>query len=363
MSEKNRYSTRRNRLRQAMIAQGLTALLVTQAANRFYLSGFELHDPQPGESAGCLFITAQGQDWLLTDARYLIGARRLWPGEHIFIYGQSGASIKDFLLSQKLSGPLGVEAKAMSLDLFNRLSQARDGAPELQLTPTSGLVEKLRLIKDAGEVKALRAACALNQAMFRELPAWLDQPMTEKALAWKIEKFFRENGAEELAFASIVAYGPNAALPHAIPGQDQVQPEGPVLVDVGCRVQDYCSDQTRTLWSGKKPTSEFTSTLARVREAQDQALAFIKPGQAIAEAYNTAKAAFARHGVEAHFTHSLGHGIGLETHEAPSLSPRSQDMFLPGMVVTVEPGLYYPQWGGVRWEYMVLVTDQGIEVL
>ena len=238
------YAARRERLRRAMRARGLDALLVSQAANRFYLSGFELHDPQCNESAG-----------------------RLEPGR------------------------------------------------------------------------------------------------TEKELSWAIERFFRENGAEELAFANIVAGGRNAALPHAIPGEDAVTENCLVLIDVGCRVDAYCSDQTRTFWAGDAPAPEFRRTLALVREAQEAALKKMRPGLSLREVYALARAVFEKAGVAEAFTHGLGHGVGLETHEAPSLSPRAEGVLEPGMVVTVEPGLYYSAWGGVRWEYTVLVEEGGVRIL
>jgi Xaa-Pro aminopeptidase len=355
-----RLRARRTRLRQKIQDAGLAGLLVSHAANRYYLSGFELHDPQCNESSGLLLVTATGEDYLLTDPRYKDAALRLWPEENLFIYtGGAREAIREFLQNTVDTGaaPLGFESKAMCMDDYTFHAQV------LRLEPTDGLVEDMRLIKDPVEIEAMRRSCGLNHAVFSKVPELLVPGTTESEIAWELEKLFREHGASELAFDAIVAVGPNGALPHAIPGQDRVLENCPVLVDMGARLDGYCSDQTRTFWVGDTPTAEFQRTLEQVQEAQALAIEIIKPGVPMIEAYETARNYFKEQGVAEHFTHGLGHGVGLETHEAPSLSTRSKGEFQPGMVVTVEPGLYYPEWGGVRWEYMVLVTDDGCEVL
>jgi Xaa-Pro aminopeptidase len=187
--------------------------------------------------------------------------------------------------------------------------------------------------------------------------------MTERDVAWLLERLFREGGAEGLSFAPIVGFGPNGALPHATPGEARLQPETPVLIDMGGRLDGYCSDQTRTWWIGQKPSDAFRRTLDLVRGAQRLAIDRVGPGVSTDELHDTAREHFARHGVADRFTHSLGHGIGLETHEAPGVGPIRPTVLRPGMVITVEPGLYYPEWGGVRWEHMVVVTEDGHEVL
>lgn len=358
-----RYAARRDSLRRLMTERGLDALLVSHAANRFYLSGFELHDAQCNESAGCLVITADGRDWLATDSRYTDAAARLWDTERIFRYGGDSAADLARLL-RRCGAHVGFEAKGVS-HAFARELAARAGRFPV-LVAADGLVERLRRLKEPDEIAAMERSFALNHRLLRHVEEGLARGdwrgREERELAWEIERFFRENGAEGLAFASIVAAGPNGALPHAIPGTTRIPEEGPVLVDVGCRVDSYCSDQTRTFWAGDTPGKEFFRALALVKEAQAAAIAVMKPGVALADVYAAARAVFVRAGVEEHFTHGLGHGVGLETHEAPSLSPRATGVLEPGMTVTVEPGLYYPQWGGVRWEHTVLVTDDGVRL-
>lgn len=353
------YADRRDRLREKMRKAGLAALLVTLDANRFYLSGFELHDVQVDESAGCLLIRDNGADCLFTDARYTEAAKALWDENHIEIYPNlSGAPayIHDYCAAE-VSGIIGFEAKNTSVVFYNEFS---DG---LKLQPADGLVESLRVIKDNAEIELLSASVRLNQRLMEWIPGQLKAGQTEIEIAWSIERFFREHGASELAFSPIVAVGPNGALPHAIPGEDKLIDNCPILIDVGARLKDYNSDQTRTYWFGDSPAPEFSATLEQVQTAQRKAIEGIRPGAAAADIYALAAGFFEAQGVLKFFTHGLGHGVGLQTHEAPSLGPRSKVILQPGMVVTVEPGLYYPEWGGVRWEYMILVTEDGHRIL
>lgn len=354
---KDIHAQRRDALRSVLTRLGLPALLVTHPANRYYLSGFELHDPQCNESAGMLVISASGQDWLLTDPRYALAAGRLWPSERLFIYtSPKNKQIRDFLAGLHYM-PLGFEAQAMSFSLHAQLHESVD------LAPTKDLVESLRMIKDEQEIALLQASCALNHHIFDQVPGLLQPGRSERQIAWDVEKLFREHGAEEMAFPTIVGVSANAAQPHAVPGQDVVHADSLVLVDTGARLNAYCSDQTRTFWVGERSPAEFEKTMTLVREAQDQAIAALGPGMTASTAYNVVRQFFQDNFVHEYFTHGLGHGVGLETHEAPSLNPRDQTILAPGMAVTVEPGLYYPEWGGIRWEYMVVITADGCRVL
>jgi Xaa-Pro aminopeptidase len=348
------YERRREKLRALLRARGLDALLVSHAANRFYLSGFELHDGQCNESSGRLLISSQGRDWLCTDARFFDAARRLWNGERIFLYKGEGFAQIGSLIKGHIRGVTGFEAKAVCCHGARRLG--------LRLLAADGLVERMRMIKEPGEIAALERSCALNHRLMEHAPSLLSPGCSEAELAWKIECFFRENGAAELAFPTIAAKGPNAALPHYEPSAlALLDAECPVLIDCGARLDRYCSDQTRTFWLGETPSPEFTSALELARGAQEAAIRGIRPGMSGAAIY--ALAFLERHGVEKAFTHGLGHGIGLETHEGPSLNPRNPEPVPPGAVFTVEPGLYYPAWGGVRWEHMLVMEEDCARVL
>jgi Xaa-Pro aminopeptidase len=351
------HASRREKLRAAMREAGHRALLVSHAANRFYLSGFELSDSQCNESSGMLLITTDGKEKLLTDPRYLDAARRLWPEEDIFIYtGQRAQQIRDFVAGVH-PGQIAFESQAMSVDNWEALRET------LPLTPTKGLVEGLRRFKEPAEIELLERSCQVNEKVMRAVPDVLVPGRSEGEVAWRLEQLFRDFGATEMAFSPIVAVDKNAALPHAEPGRDQIAEECMVLVDMGGRYGDYNSDQTRTFWVGARPPDHFRRALELTQMAQAKAIDIIRPGLPIKDAYRAARAYFEEHGVAAAFTHALGHGIGLETHEFPSLSPLAEGALMPGMVVTVEPGLYYPEWGGIRWEYMVAVTEDGCRIL
>ncbi|SBW01430.1 Peptidase, M24 family [uncultured delta proteobacterium] len=355
--DKARYAKRREKLRVLMRAKGLDALLLTLDANRFYVSGFELQDHQVNESSGCVLVTANGTDWLCTDPRYDDAAKRLWDPSHIFIYGGDAAKSVNALVRDKVSGVVGFEESAMTVQFYKSFSEG------LTLQPADGLVEQLRMIKEPEEIARMQASAALNHKLMEWLPGTLCVGKTEEEIAWSVEQYFRQNGAESLAFPCITAVGANAALPHAVPGKTAVTENSCVLVDVGCRLDDYCSDQTRTFWVGDKPTGVFMETITLVRTAQERAIEAIRPGVAASAVYAVAREFLEAAGVARNFTHGLGHGVGLQTHEGPSLNPRNETILQPGMVVTVEPGLYYPEWGGVRWEYMVLVTEEGRRIL
>ena len=219
------FASRREKLRRAMRQRGLDALMISQAANRFYLSGFELHDPQFNESAGRLVITADGRDWLATDARYLDAAARIWDRERICIYG-GGAALDLYGLLRRCGSRIGLEYQGISMAFARSLAAA---GPGLHFQAADGMVERLRRIKEPCEIAALEKSFALNHKLMKWVETQLVPGRTEAEVSWLIERFFRENGASELAFANIVAVGKNAALPHAIPGEDVITDNCPEI--------------------------------------------------------------------------------------------------------------------------------------
>lgn len=350
------FEKRRENLRRLMHKAKLEALLVTLDANRFYLSGFELQDAQTDESSGCLIVTASGKDWLCTDSRYYDAASRLWDKKHIFIYKGNAAEQINGLIRKNITGPVGFDPLHISVDFHDRL------ADSVTLVKCGGLVEQLRVIKEKKEIALIEQACLLNHKLMEWVPGVLSPGRTEAQVAWDIEQYFRNHGAEGLAFSSIVAVGPNAALPHAVPGSTKIEENCSVLVDVGCRMNDYCSDQTRTFSVGK-PDPRFSELLKHVKEAQARAIKAIAPGVPAADVYAVARSYLDEKNLGKYFTHGLGHGVGLQTHEAPRLNPATKEILQPGMVVTVEPGVYFAGELGIRWEHMVLVTDDGHKIL
>lgn len=355
--DKEHFSARREKARRLMHKAGLEALLISLDANRFYLSGFELHDTQVNESSGCLILTKDGKDWLCTDPRFFDLAKRLWDEDRIFIYRANGMSQVNTLLRERFSGTVGFEAQSLSVAAFETVGAG------VSMQKADGLVESLRMIKEKAEIERIQASCDLNHKLMAWAPGVLVPGRTEAQVSWDIEQFFRNHGAEELSFPSIVGVGGNAALPHAEPGDTPITENCGVLVDVGCRLGRYCSDQTRSFWVGNAPDSVFSADLEYIREAQERAIRQIRPGVNVSELYKTARSYLESKGVAELFTHGLGHGVGLQTHEAPSLGVTGNAELQPGMIITVEPGLYRPGKCGVRWEYMVLVTEDGACVL
>jgi Xaa-Pro aminopeptidase len=350
------FENRRERLRPLLREAGLDALLVTLDADRFYLSGFELHDAQINESSGCLLITADGRDRLCTDQRFADAAARLWDEDAVVVYKGRGLDEINSLL-KSVPGEIGFHPAVLSVEAFERIS---DG---VRMRKAGDPVAALRVVKDDDEIRRLENACRLNEEFMRKLPVTARPGMTEAGLAWEMERFWRDRGAEELAFPSIVAVDGNAALPHAVPGPAELSDSCCLLVDAGCRLDGYCSDQTRTMWIGDKPDPRFVADSALVREAQERAVRGIRPGVPAREVYRIAASFLDAGGVGALFTHGLGHGIGLQTHEAPLLNASSKSILRAGMVLTVEPGLYRRGSYGIRREHMVLVTEDGARVL
>ena len=345
------------KIQDFLAQEKIDGLLVLNPSNRYYLSKFELKDVQYNESAGFLIVTLDDV-YLFTDSRYFEEARRYFEQDKIFIYAKDKFNyIRDRLKNKLKISTLGFEYYYFPYEFYDHLSGSFD------LVPTKYLIEKIRQIKDERELDKIITSNKLVSEVFDLLPSYFQEGQTEQELAWFIEKFFREKGALELAFPSIVAFGQNAAKPHALPSARKLKKNEVILIDIGCRFQDYCSDQTRTFWFGDKPSTDFTFNFNLVVKAQEKAINFIQPGREIREAYFLVKDFFKSYGVDQYFTHALGHGIGLDTHELPSITPKNENKFEPGMVITIEPGLYYPEWGGIRQEYMVLVTEKGARII
>ncbi len=354
------FEERRERLRPLMRRKGLDALLVSLPANRFYLSGFELHDCQCNESSGYLIVMANGNDWLCTDPRYEEAAAQLWDRERLCIYKRNASDDINSLLKKLCgaTGCVGLEIEHLAYAAVHRMDKG------FALNAADGLVEKLRVIKDEEEIRLIAASVDLNHRMLEWLPSVLQPGQDEAGVSWAIETYYREHGASELSFPSIVAVNEHAALPHYAPERPAKIVDGClVLVDEGCRLNCYCSDQTRTYWIGETPPKRFAEVLEIVQEAQRRAIAALHPGVLGREVEKVALDCFTSYGMERFSMHSLGHGVGLETHEAPRISPHAMGRLRPGMIVTIEPGLYFPEWGGVRWEHMAVITEDGCRVL
>jgi Xaa-Pro aminopeptidase len=353
---------RLTRLRTRLQDQAFDTLMVVRGENRRYLSGFTGEDGQCDESAGALFITSERQ-LLATDSRYMTQAEMEAPEFEVFIYEEGLALSLPEILKMIGCEHLGFESPRLPYGLFQRMEeQLQKDASSISLVPTEGLVEDLRMIKEPREIEAIRRSLELSEKVFETLMDSLRGGVSEKELAWTMERALREAGADSVAFPPIVASGPNAALPHAIPTGRSIAEGEPILLDWGARLEGYCSDISRTVVLGS-PDDTFTKVYQVVKDAQSMAIEAIKPGVSSQVVDGIARDHIGDKGFKEYFGHALGHGVGLATHEKPRLSPVRPMNLEAGMVTTVEPGIYIPGWGGVRLENMVVVEEDGAVVL
>lgn len=352
---------RLNRIKKTLQRRKLDALLVTQPENRFYLSGFKAGDMNIGESSGALLILRRGQAILLTDFRYQLEAAAEAPGFAVMIYKRGLLALLKGVLRDRAVKRLAFESHYFLHQTAVKLTQMT-GKIGVEAVPTSGLIERLRLCKGPAEIARIRAAVLLNEQVFQEVFQELKPGMTERQAATRIENLMREKGAQGPSFATIIAGGPNGAKPHAVPGERPLKKGEPIVIDMGLVLDGYCSDMTRTVVLGEAD-AETRKIFRLVRQAQKAGITAIRAGVTGAEVDLAARRVIAEAGYGSRFGHGLGHGVGLAVHEGPSLSRRYKKKLRAGMVVTVEPGIYLPEWGGVRLENMVVVTDTGCEVL
>ncbi|MGC8880037.1 MAG: M24 family metallopeptidase [Anaerolineae bacterium] len=349
------FANRLRDLRQLMHAHGLAALLISEPHNRRYLSGFT-------GSAGVLLITHERQG-IATDFRYYTQVRQQCPDWELFQVGRDfEGQLASLLRELGVQGStVGYEAAHVSVETWRRWSAAVGSTATL--VETVGLVEQLRQVKDEDELAAMRRAIAIAEQAWSQLLEVLRPGMCEREVAWQLESSMRTLGAEAVAFPLIVASGPNGALPHAAPSERPIQAGEPVVIDFGCVVDGYCSDLTRTVCLGQPSDARYEALWQLVHRAQQAALRGVKAGISGAQADQLVRDVITAAGYGEYFGHGLGHGIGLAAHEAPRLNPTSSDVLPAGAVVSVEPGIYLPDWGGVRIEDLVLLHPDGAEVL
>ena len=324
---------------------GLDALLVTRPENVRYLSGF----PHPEDAQ--VLVTGEGA-FLLTDPRYPEAERESRIPAKVLKREEREALLKT------LKGRVGFEAEHLPYAALERL---RELVPA-EWVPTKGVVEKLRLRKTPEEVERIRKAQALAEEALAHVLPLLRPGVEEREIALEVEFFLKRRGAEGAAFPPIVASGERGALPHARASEKRLKAGELVTLDLGARLEGYHSDMTRTFALGR-PKEELRRAYKAVEEAMEAALAALAPGKTGKEVDAVARKALEAHGLDRYFVHSLGHGVGLAVHEGPSLSPYGEEVLEPGMVVTVEPGVYLPGLGGVRLEELVLLTESGVELL
>jgi Xaa-Pro aminopeptidase len=319
-------------------------LLVTNPTNVLYLVGFKSSNPA--------LLVEPDRVRLFADFRYADAGRQV---EGVEFVETARALLKD--LAGRLSGRIGFESGFVTYDGSETLRG--DG---LDLVPRAGLVERLRAVKDESELAALRAAWAITDRAFERLSEERFAGRSERDVAWTLVQLFHQEGADGISFEFVVGSGPNAAKPHARAGERKIGSGETVVVDAGCSVDGYLSDCTRTFATGPLP-DELKEAYAVCAEAQQAGLEAVRAGVTGIDADAAARRVIDATRFKGSFGHGLGHGVGLDVHESPRLSPQSSDTLEPGNVVTVEPGIYLSGLGGIRIEDDVVVTQDGIENL
>ena len=356
------YRKRMKKLREKLVAGPLDTLWIMQPENRRYLSGFKAEDGQLTESSGSLLIT-ETASLLLTDSRYTTEAETEAVDFEVITLKKGIANGLPELFNRLGTKRLGFDENHVTWGLHQEVAKKlKKLSPTVRLFPLKGFVEELRQVKDKDEVRAMQRSSDLMSDILAEIFAALSPGVTEKQLSWQIEGLAREGGADGLAFPSIVASGPNSALPHAVPMDRKIRAREPITFDVGVKVDGYCCDMTRTIFLDD-PTPKFRKIYRTVRQAQLAALKQIRPGLKSTVPDSTARRIIRDAGFGDYFGHSLGHGVGLATHEGPRLGPEKPVVLKEGMVVTDEPGIYIPRQGGVRLEEMVVIEKNGARIL
>ena len=348
------HNARLTRARAQLVQIHIDALLVTQLANIRYLCGFS-------GSSGAMVISER-QSVFFTDGRYGEQAREEVRGARITILKGKSAlmAAAEWLGGQSKIRRIGIEPS--HLTVADRTSLARSLPPGARLVESPPIVERLRMIKDSDEIAKIRAACHLGVELFERVWRVLRAGVRESEVAGELEFAARKAGVDQMAFSTIVAGGSRSALPHGRASRARIPARGFVVCDFGVILAGYCSDMTRTVHVGRTTKLERVAYNA-VKDAQQAALDSIKPGITVAKVDQAARKLLRERKLDRFFTHSTGHGLGLEIHEAPRVAAGQEEQVRPGMVITIEPGVYLPGNYGVRIEDTIVVTETGYEIL
>ena len=358
LSLKKKYmiKDRLAKLRPQLVKNEVDGLLVSQPKNRFYLSGFNGSD-------GYLLITAKNSI-VATDFRYVEQVKRQCPDYTLFqITGKISEWFPELIDGLNIKR-LGFEPSATTFGQYTQISEiiSTQKLP-LVFVSTENIVERLRSIKELEEITFIQKAAEISDRVFEYVTGRLKIGMTEKEIAWSLEKHMRENGSQSMPFEIIVGAGTNGALPHAQPSDRAISAYEPIVIDMGASFGGYSSDLTRTVCLGK-PDKTFVKIYGIVLKAQEAAINGIEAGMSGVQADAFARDIIKEAGYNNMFGHGLGHGVGLETHDpAPRLSYLSNDVLVNGMVFSIEPGIYLPEWGGVRVEDLAMLEKGKVKLL
>ncbi|HET9016415.1 MAG TPA: Xaa-Pro peptidase family protein [Thermomicrobiaceae bacterium] len=346
-------------LRDRLRADKLDAIVVTHPSNRFYLTGYTGEDIPPNESAGHVVIGPQ-QAVITASTTNSEQARQQAVGFTVFDELRELARADAIVLEEMGARRVGFEDAAILYRDYVTLHDALGS--DVELVGVGGLVDELRAVKTPDELETLARAIEITDQAFTRVAAEIKAGDTERDIAGRLEATMRELGADGAAFPTIVASGPNAALPHHHPGTRAIRPGEPIVIDMGALYQGYCADLTRTVWVGE-PNATLRTIYPVVLQALEAAEAGLRAGITGKAGDALARDVIARAGYGEDFGHSLGHGVGVRVHEGPNLSSRNEAPLPAGSVVTIEPGIYLPGEGGVRIEDVGVLDADGIRIL
>ncbi|HZV59197.1 MAG TPA: Xaa-Pro peptidase family protein [Candidatus Eremiobacteraceae bacterium] len=349
---KSSFSERCRRLKKQLEASELDALLVTKRSNWYYLTGFT-------GDAGALVVSRKGIT-LITDGRFTVQAKAETAGIRVVLQKKGLYEDTGEVLKRQGDKRIGFDPQQLSVAHWKTVRRASQGAGAW--IASGGLVETLRMRKESAELAAMRKAALLAGGVLEGVLKLVKPGVRETEIGAEIEYQMRKKGAEGVSFESIVASGPRSALPHAHPTAKRLRKNELVVLDLGAILQHYCSDITRTIYVGRTPP-RIRKWYQAVKEAQQAAIAAIRPGALCGEVDAAARQVLAGYGLDQYFVHSTGHGLGLEVHEEPRLARGQKRKLEAGNVITIEPGVYVAGVGGIRIEDDVLVTATGSEVL
>lgn len=340
--------------RKLLKEKRLDAVFIASSANICYLSGFVGRDSY--------FYLSAGKQVILTDSRYMLQAEEEGKGCQVRTIGNDrgyGVLLKELLEEDKVK-QLGFEDGVMTWQMVKKLQdETEKGEEKVSWTPLGNALSLLRSVKEEEELKRLARAEQIGDEAFSYILTQIKPGVTELEIAAKLEYFMKSHGAEEKSFDTIVASGYHSAMPHAVPTEKVLEKGDFITLDFGCKYQGYCSDMTRTVVLGKASEKQ-KKVYQTVLEAQKTALGSLRAGITGAEGDSLAREVIERAGYGEYFGHGLGHSVGLEIHESPRLSQKEETVLKPGMIETVEPGIYIPGFGGVRIEDMVVIEENGI---
>jgi Xaa-Pro aminopeptidase len=350
------FQARQKKLRQHLATTRFDALLLNHLPNIRYLCGFT-------GSAGILLVEESGSVFF-TDVRYDTQAHEEVKNAKVVIARKSVLQAVADLLGQRRRRAkgwnLGIESEHLTVAERSRLNKLRPAGVTLKDAPA--MVERARMVKDEDEIQQIRAAVELGAKLFDRAVEVIRPGVKEVEVAAEMELAARHGGAEEMSFPTIVASGSRSALPHGRASEKVIAPGAFVVCDFGVILSGYCSDQTRTVWVGGV-ADDARPAYEAVREAQQAAIHAVRPGITVGEVDSAARKLLQKAGFGRYFTHSTGHGVGLEIHESPRVAEGQQELLQSGMVITIEPGIYFPGKWGIRIEDMVVVREGGCEVL